>query len=222
MKIRPLLLNPRRFLAAGLAAAVLAASIASAQEKKPAAPTPAVPQGPKPPAEVEALSYFLGPWTSEGELKPGPMGPGGPTKGREICRWMPGRFFVGCMMEAQSPVGLMQVQGIMGWDAEKKVYRWWSFDNVGRAETATGTLKDGTWTWLGESKMGEKIYKTRYTISDTKPEGYAYSFESSPDGKKWEPAMTGKTTKMMPRPGPTLLPGAPKPPAGAPAPTKAP
>src|SRR5512135_1078268 len=48
MKIRPLLLNPRRFLAAGLAAAVLAASIASAQDKKPAAPTPAVPQGPKP------------------------------------------------------------------------------------------------------------------------------------------------------------------------------
>jgi hypothetical protein len=211
MKIRPLVL---------LAAAVLSGSIASAQERKPDATPAAPPPGPKPPAETEALSYFMGPWTSEGELKPGPMGPGGPTKGREICRWMPGRFFVGCMMESQSPVGLMQVQAIMGFDAEKKVYRWWSFDNVGRAETATGTLKDGTWTWLGESKMGDKVYKTRYTISDTKTEGYAYSFESSPDGKKWDPVMTGKTTKMVPKPAP----GGARPPAGAPAPapTKAP
>ena len=208
------------------AVVLLTASVVRAQDKKvePPKPESPKPEAPKPSAEVEALSYFLGPWTSEGELKPGPMGPGGPTKGRELCRWMPGRFFVGCMMESQSPVGLMQVQAIMGFDAEKKVYRWWSFDNVGRAETATGTLKDGTWTWLGESKMGDKVYKTRYTISDTKTEGYAYSFESSPDGKKWEPVMTGKTTKIVPKPMPTAMPGGARPPAGAPAPvpTKAP
>lgn len=205
-------------LAAVAAAVLLAAAVGRAQEKK-AEPTrePTKTEAPKPPVEAEALGYFLGPWTSEGELKPGPMGPGGPTKGRDICRWMPGRFFIGCMMESQTPMGLAQVQGVMGWDAEKKVYRWWSFDNLGRAETATGTFKDGTWSWSGESKMGEKVYKTRYTISDTKPEGYAYAFESSPDGKTWTPVMTGKVTKMMPKPMPTGAPGA-RPPAGAPAP----
>ena len=202
------------------AACVLAAAAATAQDKKPDAKTA---EGPKPPPELDALSYFVAPFTSEGEIKPGPMGEGGPTKGREICRWAPGHFFVGCMMETQSPLGPSQVQAMMGWDAEKKVYRWWSFDNVGRAETATGTLKDGTWTWSGESKMGDKVYKTRYTISDTRPEGYAYTLESSPDGKKWTTVMTGKATRVMPRPTPTGMPGGPRPPAAttpAPAPTK--
>lgn len=195
------------------AALVLAAVVATAQETKPEAK----PVAPKPPPELDALSYFLGPWTFEGEIKPGPMGAGGPMKGREICRWMPAHFFLACMMETQGPAGLSQLQGIMGWDAEKKGYRWWSFDNIGRAETASGTLKDGMWTWSGESKMGDKVYKTRYTVSDTKPDGYAFSLESSPDGKKWSPVMTGKSTKVMMRPTPTA-PGGLKPPSGAPAP----
>lgn len=211
--------TPARHVLSALAALFVAAAVATAQEKTPNAK----PEGPKPPPELDALSYFLGPWTSEGEMKPGPMGEGGPTKGREICRWMPGRFFAGCMMESQSPAGLSQIQGIMGWDAEKKVYKWWSFDNIGRAETATGTLKDGTWTWSGESKMGDRVYKTRYTVSDTRPESYAFTLESSPDGKKWSMVMTGKATKMMPRPTPTAMPGGPKaPPSATPAaaPTK--
>jgi hypothetical protein len=188
-----------RFLSALAAAALLAASVATAQEKTPPA---AKPEGPKPAPELDALDYFLAPWTFEGEIKPGLMGEGGPTKGREICRWMPGRFFAACMMETQSSAGLSQMQGIMGWDAEKKAYRWWTFDNIGRAETATGTVKDGTWTWSGESKLGDKVYKTRYTISDTRPESYAFTLESSPDGKKWTTVMTGKATKIMPRPTP--------------------
>lgn len=204
------------------AALLLAAAIATAQEKTPIAKAP---EGPKPPPELDAINYFLGPWTSEGEMKKGPMGDGGPTKGREICRWMPGHFFAGCMMEMQGPMGQSQMQAFMGWDAEKKVYRYWSFDSIGRAESATGTLKDGTWTWSGESKMGDKVYKTRYTISDTRPEGYAYSLESSPDGKTWTTVMTGKAAKMMPRPTPPGgTPGTPRPPVAVttpvPAPTK--
>ncbi len=220
MKLRP--------LAVLVAAAVFSTALVSAQAKPgdapPATPRPAdaKPEAPKPPGELDSLSYFLGPWTFEGEMKPGPTGPGGATKGREICRWMPGRFFMGCMMETQSPAGVMEVQAIMGWDAEKKVYRWWSFDNTGRAESATGTLKDGTWTWSGESKMDGKNYKTRYTISDTKPEGYAFQFESSPDGKGWTPVMTSKATKVTPRPMPTAAAGVARPPAGTPVPAVTP
>jgi hypothetical protein len=199
-------LRPISALAAAL---LVVASVVTAQEKTPTAK----PEGPKPPPELDALSYFVAPFTSEGEIKPGPLGEGGPTKGREICRWAPGHFFVGCMMESQSPLGVSQVQAMMGWDAEKKVYRWWSFDNTGRAEEATGTFKGGTWTWSGESKMGDKLYKTRYIISDTRAEGYTYSLESSPDGKKWTTVMTGKATRAMPRPTPTGMPGGMKPPA---------
>jgi len=187
----------RRAILAVIAAIGIAGSALASQ------PEPKKPEAPKPSPEVESLGYFLGAWASEGELHPGPMGAGGPTEGRDICRWMPGNFFVGCMMQTRGPLGLMQVQGIMGYDAEKKVYRWWSFDNLGQADTATGTLKDGTWTWSGESKVGEKMMKTRYTISDTKPESYAFRWETSPDGKTWTAMMTGKVTKMAQRPAVT-------------------
>src|SRR5207248_112335 len=136
-------------LAVLAAASLLAGGVMFAQETKPQAKSEAKPEAkieakpeaPKPPPEADALNYFLGAWTLEGEMKPGPTGVGGPMKGRELCRWMPGHFFLGCMMETQSPAGVSQLQGILGWDSEKKVYRWWSFDNIGRAETASGTLK---------------------------------------------------------------------------------
>lgn len=202
----------RSVLAAAIAIGMAAMSFASEPEKKP--------EGPKPAPEVELLGYFLGPWSSEGEVKPGPLGPGGPTQGREICRWMPGKFFVGCMIETKTSAGLRQVQGIMGWDADKKVYRWWSFDNLGQAESATGTVKDGAWTWSGESKVGDKMVKTRYTVSNTRPDGYLYAWESSADGKTWTALMTGKASKMAQRPLPT--PGAGAKPPAAPAPTPVP
>ena len=188
-------------MAAAAAIGLTVSALASQPEEK-------APEGPRPPPEVEKLAYFVGPWTSEGELKPGLMGPGGPTQGRDICRWMPGKFFLGCMTQRKGPLGLMQVEGILGYDAEKKVYRWWSFDNLGRAETATGTLKDGAWTWSGESKMGDKTVRTRYTIFDTKPDGYAFEWESSPDGKTWTSLMAGKVSRIVPKPLPTGVPGA--------------
>ena len=190
----------RRWMAAAIAALGIAcaARAAEPEEKKPEAPRPS--------PEVEKLNYFAAPWTSEGTMRPGPNGPGGSTQGREMCRWMPGKFFLGCMMESKDPSGTMtQVQGMLGWDAEKKVYRMWTFDNSGRYEVATGTLKDDTWTWLGESHLGDKTVQTRVVFSDTKPEAYALSYETSPDGKSWTLVWSGKYTKLSPRPG--LTPG---------------
>lgn len=198
-------MNRGTILAVVAAFGIAAAAAAGEPEAKK-------PEGPKPSPEVEKLGYFLGPWTSEGNVRPGALGEGGPTTGRDICRWMPGKFFVGCMMESKGPMGLMQVQGIMGYDEQKKVYRWWSFNNLGQAETATGTLKDGTWTWSGESKVGDKVMKTRYTISDTKPSGYNFRFDSSADGKTWSLLIAGKVARMAQRPpGATGTPSAPAP-----------
>jgi hypothetical protein len=199
---------------AALAAIGIAASLwaAEPEEKKLEAP--------KPSPETEKLSYFAAPWTSEGNLRPGPNGPGGPTQGREMCRWMPGKFFLGCMMESKDPSGVIaQVQSMLGWDAQKKVYRFWSFDNLGRSESGTGTLKDDTWTWIGEAHVGDKTIQTRYVFSDTKPEAYSATYETSPDGKTWTADWSGKYTKVS-RPG--LTPGARPSIVLTPAPTRTP
>lgn len=192
----------RTTLAVMMAAIALGTASARAQEKTPTAPaiakTPVMmPAGPRPGPEVERLSYFVGAWSSTGQIKPGPLGDGGAMRGRDSCGWMPGKFFVGCMMQSESPMGRIQTEGIMGWDADKKVYSWTSFDSMGRREMATGTYDDGVWTWSGESKVGDKMVKTRYIVSDTTPEAYAFRWETSPDGKDWKSMMEGKVTKMQ-------------------------
>jgi len=204
----------RRWIAAALAAIGLAARLRAAEpeEKKPDAP--------KPPPETEQLSYFMGLWAAEGEMKAGPQGSGGALQAREMCRFMPGRFFLACMAEARTAGGVTQIQSILGYDADKKSFVGWSFDNEGHSETLTGALKDGTWTWLGETKRGGQAVKTRYVMSDTKPDGYAFRFETSPDGKTWTEVVTSKYTKSQGRPNPA--PGARPPGARPPAPMTSP
>ena len=193
----------KRMILAAIAAMAIGAAAAQAQEKAQEKKTPPMP---RPGPEVEKLSYFVGAWTSTGHIKPSPSSEGGDTTGRDSCGWMPGKFFVGCMMMSESPMGRIQTEGIMGYDTEKKIYTWTSFDSTGRHETATGKFENGTWTWSGETKMGDKLVKTRYVVTDTTPEGYTFRWETSSDGKDWNWMMQGKVTKMAGRPTPGAMP----------------
>ena len=102
--------------AAVIAAVGLGSAAARAQDKTPTAAAPIartpvmpkMPAMPRPGPEVEKLSYFVGAWSSTGHIKPSPLGEGGDTKGRESCGWLPGKFFVGCMMLSESPMGRIQ------------------------------------------------------------------------------------------------------------------
>jgi hypothetical protein len=49
----------------------------------------------KPPAELEALDYFVGSWSYTGHLEAGPDGPARDMKGALICRWELGKFHLG-------------------------------------------------------------------------------------------------------------------------------
>ncbi len=51
-------------------------------------------QPPKPGPEQKKLGYFIGKWTSEGEAKPSPFGPGGKFTFTENNSWFAGRVFV--------------------------------------------------------------------------------------------------------------------------------
>ena len=79
-------------LSLGLAAA---AGVALAQ----------APEAPKPGPEHKALQYFVGKWTSEGELKPGPFGPGGKMTSQDTCEWFAGGFHVVCRGTGKMPSG---------------------------------------------------------------------------------------------------------------------
>jgi len=157
-----------------------------------AAPEPAPPQ---PSPEAQRLVYFVGDWTSEAEIHPGAMGQGGKATGSSSCRWVEGNFFVSCRDESTTPMGRMAGLGVLGWNAAKRVYTWSGYNNMGQAETATGTRSGDTWTFNGENDIGGKTLKTRYTVVETSPTSYTFKFEASTDGAAWATVIDGKVTR---------------------------
>jgi len=77
---------------------------------------------PKPAPELKKLDYFLGAWTSEGDAKPGPMGPGGKFSTSANGTWMDGGFFLVIQSDFQSAaMGNATGTAYMGYNADEKV-----------------------------------------------------------------------------------------------------
>lgn len=170
-----------------LCVGLLGVSVASAQE--PAAPRP----GP----EHQRLGYFVGNWSTEGEMKPSEMGPGGKMTSTETCEWFEGKFSVVCHGQGQSPWGPGKSIGIMSYSPEAKAYTYYGVDNTGMtmASVPRGTVKGDTWTYDDESMMGGKKVKTRVTIKELSPTAYTFKMETQGADGKWAPLMESKATK---------------------------
>jgi hypothetical protein len=157
------------------------------------------PQAPKPGPEHARLGYFVGKWTGEGEMKPGPMGPGGKMTSSDTCEWFEGRFSVICRSEGTSPMGPTKSIGILGYSPEEKVYTYYGVDNTNMtmASVPRGTVRGDTWTYTDEATMGGQKVRSRVTIKEVSPTSYTFTMEmQGPDGK-WMPAMESKQSKVQ-------------------------
>jgi hypothetical protein len=175
--------------AAGLLSSVFLCQVAALAQ---------APQALKPGPEHERLGYFVGKWTSEGEVKASPMGPGGKMTSTETCEWFEGRFAVVCRSEGTGPMGPGKSISILGYSPDEKVYTYYGVENSGMAMTSIprGTLRGDTWTYFDESLMGGKKVKSRVIIKELSPTAYTFTMEmQGPDGK-WAPLMESKNTKV--------------------------
>jgi hypothetical protein len=152
-------------------------------------------QMPKPGPELEKLGYLAGKWSSEGVIKPGLFGPGGKFTATDHNEWFPGGFFLVVKSTGTSPMGPINDMGVMGYDADGKVYTYDGFNNVGQHEVAKGTIEGNTWTWTSEDKMGGKTVKGRYSMTVLSPTSYTFRYDFSADGATWTNLMEGKATK---------------------------
>jgi len=160
-----------------------------AQASPQAAPTP----GP----EQKKLGYFVGKWTTEGEMKASPMGPAGKVASTDTCEWFEGGFAVICRSDGKTPMGASKSVGIMGYSTEEKVYTYYGLDNSNMSMTTVphGTVEGDTWTYNDESVMGGQKVKSRVVIKELSPTAYSFSMQiQGPDGK-WMPLMEAKSTK---------------------------
>ena len=151
---------------------------------------------PKPGPEVKKLDYFVGHWTSQGDMKPGPMGPGGKFTMEENTEWMDGGYFV--VIHSKYSGGGMpsgSSTAYMGYDTQEKVYTYNEFNSMGEATSSKGTIDGDNWVWLSDMKMGPQTMKGRFSMKLMPPNAYGYKFEVSADGKNWTLVMDGTDTK---------------------------
>jgi hypothetical protein len=153
----------------------------------------------KPGPEQKRLGYFVGKWTTEGDAKPGPMGPGGRITSTDDCQWFEGGFSVICNSNGTTPGGPSKSIGILGYSPEEKVYTYYGIDNTSMTmgSVPKGTVQGDTWIYNDEGMMGGKKAKSRVTIKELSPTAYTFKLEmQGPDGK-WASVMESKSTKAQ-------------------------
>lgn len=153
------------------------------------------PAAPKPGPEHNALEYFVGAWTFEGEEKPSAFGPGGKFSGTETAEWYPGGFFVVSRSNSTGPMGSNKGYSIMGYNPDKKTYTFYMISSAGYQMSAEGTHSGDTWTWTHKDTMGGKALSGRFTMKIVSPTSYTMKYELSTDGGPSAVVMEGKATK---------------------------
>ena len=177
----------KRATTIGVFLALLFAIAASVQGQEPMK---------KPGPELKKLDFLAGNWSMEGELKPGPMGPGAKMTGTDQIEWMEGGYFLVWHSKfSGGTMGNVSATAFMGYNTNDKVYTYDDFNSMGEAEHSNGTVDGDTWTWMSDIKMGPTTVKGRYVMKVLSPTAYSFKFDVSQDGTTWTTVMDGKNTK---------------------------
>lgn len=151
---------------------------------------------PKPGLEHERLAHFVGVWSGEGDMKPGPFGPGGKTTWSSKCEWFEGKYAVVCHSEGNGPMGPSKGLGIATYDPAEKKYTYYGLDSIGFAFYSKGTVSGKTWDYTSDFTMGGKTHTSRFQMQETSPRSHTFSEAMSEDGgKTWKPSFEGKETR---------------------------
>jgi hypothetical protein len=117
----------------------------------------------------------------------------------DTCEWFEGGFSVVCRSEGTTPSGPSKSMGILGYNAEEKVYVYYGVDNTAMTMSSVpkGTVQGRTWTYTDEGTMGGQSFKSRVTIEEESPTAYTFRMEmEGPDGK-WMPMVQSRNTKVQ-------------------------
>ena len=169
-----------------LAVIVLAASALAQKQAEP---------GP----DIKKLDYFVGTWTAEGTIPPGPWGAGGKYTITHKHEWMTGKFFLISRTESNMPPDLgghSESITFTTYDTDKKMYTATGFDSGGGHGIDQGSLDGDTWTWTGSEKLPDgQVIQHRGTSKMLSPTSYMAKFEVSKDGMNWQVMMQSTVTK---------------------------
>src|ERR1700735_602766 len=86
---------------------------------------------PKPGPEQKKLDILAGSWNLDGDMKPGPMGPGGKITANEQCDGLEGVFFLVCHTDFKGSMGDGSGLSVMGYSPDDKSYSYREFNSWG-------------------------------------------------------------------------------------------
>jgi hypothetical protein len=171
-----------------LAVFVLLAIAAIARQE----PAPA----PKPGPEHEKLAYFVGKWTSEGDIKASSFGPGGKYSITETCDWLPGKFAILCKSEGKMVGGEFHGLSVMSYSMADGSYVYYETNNWGENVYSHGSVAGDTWTWTNESKMNGQPVRTRFILKRVSNDLATYIFDMAMGSNALATVMEGKQTRQ--------------------------
>lgn len=151
---------------------------------------------PKPGQEHAKLGFFVGKWTSEGDLKASAYSPGGKFTFTEECEWLTGNFAIICRSEGQMSGSTVKGVSIMSYDVGEGKYIYFESNSVGENTYSKGVVNGDTWTWTNEEQMGGKTIHGRYTLTRLNDDTASYKFELGPATDSLAVLMEGKQTRV--------------------------
>ena len=138
--------------------------------------------------EHEPLNVFVGKWNTKGRTRAGPSGPAARITAVDTYEWFPGGFFLVHHVDARIGHDEIKVIEIIGYDASTQMYSTRSFDSQGNSGTYQARVRDGVWTFTGESERATVV------VSDDGNTMTA-NWERSDDGSTWLPWMDVELTR---------------------------
>ena len=179
----------KKFAALALGIFLLLVAVAGISAQGPSGP-------PKPGPEHEKIAYFAGKWTSDGEIKPGPFGPGGKFTFTETCEWFAGKFALICNSEGMMAGMPIKGMSVMSYDMAENSYVYFETNNLGENTYSHGSVAGDTWTWTNESKMNGKTMQSRFTLKQLSADTCSYKFEMASGSEPFMVIMEGKQTRQ--------------------------
>jgi len=154
---------------------------------------------PKPDPELKKLTVWVGHWTYEGEIKPGPLGPGGKFTGEYDGKMILGGFVFQGRWTEKRPAGETRGLEMYRYDPVKKNFPTEIYIDDGSSYSGVMSINGNTFTLPGKFFAGGKLYEGRVVmINAADGLSMALKAEISTDGKTWTPFVESKYTKAQP------------------------
>ena len=137
-------------------------------------------------AEVSELEFFIGHWTTSGQSRATTAAEFAPLSGEETCEWFSGGTSVVCRETMIDGNGSVDSIYILTYDPTRRHFTVYGTDGNGAIFSGIGTVRDGSWDWDAEMRVGETVYSLKYSFQAGDDGGRDMTVQADTGGGAWQ------------------------------------